>query len=168
MRKQWVYAGILVIGCLPGTARAGSVSGGTDVSGNSPWTIEETWTNGSATLDLTISGTGNIPAGLLAILQNFVTSLPSSGWEPVSGSTTPTTGTGSGTGTTTATGTSNEPPPSPPSDPAGTGSPAGTGGMAPGSNCPPIAPVPEPSGVAHGGFRRGRLGFRDVASPRSN
>ena len=96
MRKRWIYAALVTIGCLPAVARAGSVSGGTDVAGGSPWTIEETWTDGSATLDLKISGTGTVRSDLLAILQNFITTLPSSGWQPVSGST-PATGTSSGT-----------------------------------------------------------------------
>ena len=105
MRKQWVYAGIWrsdACRVRPVPGRCPAVPTCREIV---PGRSRKPGPTDSATLDLTISGTGTIPAGLLAILQNFVTTLPSLGWEPVSGSTTPTsgTGTGSGSGTTTPT-----------------------------------------------------------------
>jgi hypothetical protein len=139
MRTRGVYAAILALGCLPAAARAGSVSGGTDVAGNTPWTIDETWTDGGATLELTVSGTGAPNSDLLAILQKFITTLPSYGWQPAA-SNTPLPGSDPFTATSNTTD-----PPASPGTTSGTGS---TSSVSSSNSNPPIAPVPEPSGVA--------------------
>lgn len=166
-----VVAAAAALGLAPAGARAGSIVGTLDPASANMWTFDETWTDGSATLELKITGYGAIGTELVAFFERFLLfDLPKAGWHPAhpGGSHSPPVVATTPPADTTTTTPPADPPPNrdhvtlptpPPTDvppppvtatsatPTDPPAATPTQPLRP-ADGPPIAPVPEPSGVA--------------------